>query len=65
MTESYYGLRTAYTTTVGEDDLVISSDNVFALSWGLRPVVSISAKLLDISNASTDGSSASKAWNIK
>ncbi len=62
---AYYGLRTAYTTYVYGYYSVISTGYVGAPSYGLRPVISISANLLDISNSSTDGSSASTAWNIK
>ena len=60
-----YGLRTAYATFVVTYGSVFSTGSVFAPSCGLRPVISISANLLDISNSSTDGSSASTAWNIK
>ena len=59
-----YGLRTAYATYVGGDVSVVSTGYVNVPSWGLRPVICISANLLDISNISTDGS-ASAAWNIK
>ena len=62
---TYYGLRTAYASGVYDCNLLNSSGNVYAPSWGLRPVVSVSAKLLDTLNASTNGSSTSKAWNIK
>ncbi len=62
---AYYGLRTAFTFNVYGRSSLSSLGGVGAPSWGLRPVVSISAKLLDISNVSTDGSSASAAWNIK
>ena len=62
---AYYGVRTTYTTTVEVYASVNSAGGVSSPSYGLRPVISISAKLLDISNISTDGSSASKAWNIK
>ena len=60
----YYGLRVAYTTTVTGDGSVISAGYAGVLSWGLRPIISISANLLDISNISTDGS-ALAAWNIR
>ena len=60
-----YGLRTAWTTLVDASSSVFSTGRVNAPSWGLRPVVSISAKLIDVDNTSTDGTSALKAWNIK
>ena len=60
-----YGLRTAWTTYVGESYSVFSTGYVGAPSNGLRPVVFISAKLIDVDNTSTDGTSALKAWNIK
>ena len=60
-----YGLRTAHATITDADSSVYSAGDVRAPSYGLRPVISISANLLDISNSSTDGSSASTAWNIK
>ena len=60
-----YGLRVAYANFVGTGTLVTSAGGVNALAYGLRPVISISANLLDISNSSTDGASASTAWNIK
>ena len=59
-----YGLRTAYATGISGDYPISSIGAVRAPSWGLRPVISISANLLDVSNTSTDGS-ASSAWNIK
>ncbi len=36
-----------------------------AARYGLRPIIELSTKLLDITNTSTDGTSFSKAWNIK
>ena len=60
-----YGLRTAYTTYVYDHALFYSNGVADRHSYGLRPVVSISAKLLEVSDTSTDGASASTAWNIK
>ena len=62
---AYYGLRTACTANVYENGSAASAGNVGTPSCGLRPVVSISAKLIDVGNTSTDGTSALKAWNIK
>ncbi len=63
--DARYGLRAAYTTNVYVYSSVHSTGYVNSPSWGLRPVVSISAKLIDVGNTSTDGTSALKAWNIK
>ena len=61
---TYYGLRTAYATFVRTHYSISSTGNVLTPSFGLRPIISISANLLDISNISTDGS-ALAAWNIR
>ena len=60
-----YGLRAACASGVGVFLSLYSNGYVNGYSSGLRPVISISAKLLDVSNTSTDGSSASQAWNIR
>ena len=60
-----YGLRTAYTTRVSANSSVSSTGNVYAPSWGFRPVVSISSKLLNLEEAGKNGETASSAWNIK
>ena len=62
---TYYGLYTAYSFSVNASASIDSNSHWYAPSCGLRPVIQISANLLDVSNSSTDGSSASKAWNIK
>ncbi len=62
---AYYGLRAAYATFVSANHSVYSACSANTPSCGLRPVVSISAKLIDVGNTSTDGTSALKAWNIK
>ena len=62
---THYGLRVAYAVFVDGYHLVHSTGNVNEPSWGLRPIIFISANLLDVSNTLTDGSSASTAWNIK
>ena len=61
---AYYGLRAAYTTDVRSYS-VYSTGDVGTPSWGLRPVVSISSKLLNLEEAGKDGETASSAWNIK
>ena len=60
-----YGLHTAYVNRVDIYNLMRSTGYQNTPSFGLRPVISISAKLIDVSNTSTDGTSALKAWNIK
>ena len=60
-----YGLHTAYVNRVDIYNLMRSTGYQNTPSFGLRPVISISANLLDVSNTSTDGSFASTAWNIK
>ena len=59
-----FGLRAAYSGNMNGDRLYYSSGDVGAPSFGLRPVVEFSAKLLDIADTSKDGSS-SAPWNIK
>ena len=61
----FYGIRILYSTDVHHHDLVLSNGENVGSSYGLRPVVSISAKLIDVGDTSTDGTSALKAWNIK
>ena len=63
-----YGLRATYATDstyVHGNNSASSTVIMSAPSYGLRPIISISANLLDISDTSTDGSSALTAWNIK
>ena len=60
-----YGLRNTYSTEVHDNNVFNSSGVHRTLAYGIYPIVQINANLLDISNISTDGSSASKAWNIK
>ena len=61
----HYGLRAACTTSIDTIYSIISAGQTLKPAYGLRPVIQLSANLLDISNTSTDGSSASTAWNIK
>ena len=61
----HYCLCATFITDVYAGVTVSSTGEAYATLYGLRPVISISANLLDISNSSTDGSSASAAWNIK
>ena len=60
----YFGMRAAYLGYVNGNGLYNSPGNVNAPSFGLRPVVEFSAKLLDTSDTTKDGSSTSP-WNIK
>ena len=61
----YFGLRTAYSGGVSGHYLYYSTGSVFAPSYGLRPVVSLSSKLLDIADTSKDGQTFESAWEIK
>ena len=49
----------------GGSSLCNSEGTVDAPSWGLRPVVSLSSKLLDIGDESKDGTTVATAWNLK
>ena len=60
-----YGLRAAFTTHVHGYYSVYSTGSVDTPSWGLRPVVSISSKLLNLEETGKGGETASSAWNIK
>ena len=42
-----------------------SSDYSFSFSSGLRPLVSLSSKLIDIAEEGKDGTTIEKAWNLK
>ena len=60
----YFGMRAAYLGYVNGNGLYNSPGNVNAPSFGLRPVVEFSAKLLDTSDTTKDGSQ-SAGWEIK
>ena len=62
-----YGLRSASTTSVGGGSYSVASTGymLFTLLDGLRPVVSLSSKLLDIGDESKDGTTVATAWNLK
>ena len=60
-----YGIRHVRASEIYVNRSTDSKGNKNSPQYGLRPVIFISASLLDISNTSTDGSSASTAWNIK
>ena len=62
---AYYGLRTTYASCVVTGNPVYSTGYVNVPSYGLRPLIQLSAKSLNVTNTLTDGSSVSKAWNIK
>lgn len=64
-TYARFGLRTASATRVHVSDSVISTGNVNTPSWGLRPVISLSSKLLDIGDESKDGTTVATAWNLR
>ena len=60
-----FEMRTAYSGNVNGNNLYNSTGNVNAPSYGLRPVVSLSSKLLDIADTSKDGQTFESAWEIK
>ena len=62
---AYFGLRMAWTTNVDGSYSVMSTGNVGTRSWGLRSVVSLSSKLLDIGDESKDGTTVATAWNLR
>ena len=60
-----FEVRTAYSGNADGYLLYGSAGHVNAPSFGLRPVVSLSSKLLDIADSSKDGQSLGTAWEIK
>ena len=62
---AYFDMRTAYSGSADGYGLCNSAGVVAAPSFGLRPVVSLSSKLLDIADNSKDGQSFGTAWEIK
>ena len=60
-----FGVRLACSGYAGGRSLCHSTAYAVAPAYGLRPVVSLSSKLLDVANASSDGLSSGTAWNIK
>ena len=63
--ECVYGMRHVRASEVYVNRSTDSKGNKNSPQYGLRPVIFMSANLLDVSNTSTDGSFASTAWNIK
>ena len=59
-----YGLFNCFNGSTGTRSLFSSYGGRVIPSDGLRPLIQLSAKSLDMTSASTDGTS-SKAWNIK
>ena len=64
-TYARFGLRTACSAYVNESNSFSSTGYADAPSWGLRPVVSLSSKLLDIGDESKDGTTVATAWNLR
>ena len=60
-----FEMRTASSGGVNGYYLYYSTGYVDAPSYGLRPVVSLSSKLLDIADTSKDGQTFESAWEIK
>ena len=59
-----YGLFNCFNSSTSTRSLFSSYGGMVTPSDGLRPLIQLSAKSLDMTNALTDGTS-SKAWNIK
>ena len=62
---AYFGMRNANSNNVRGNHLYNSDGNVRTPVFGLRPVVSLSSKLLDIGDESKDGTTVATAWNLK
>ena len=60
-----FGMRGAYSGITDGYALCDSTATTYAPAYGLRPVVSLSSKLLDIADTSSDGQTSESAWNIK
>ena len=60
-----FGMRYTGSSYVSGTELYNSGGGVYASSGGLRPVVSLSSKLLDIGDESKDGTTVATAWNLK
>ena len=62
---AYFYMRSASSSDVDGYDLYDSYGYVNMSSYGLRPVVSLGSKLLDIGDESKDGTTVATAWNLK
>ena len=60
-----YGLRMVSSEKLSTDNVASSAGAEHEVFGGLHPIIQLAANSLDVSNTSTDGSSALKAWNIK
>ena len=55
----------ASSSVMGGPSLLDSYGNTISFSFGLHPVVSLSSKLINTSEAGKDGTTIEKAWNLK
>ena len=62
---AYFGVRRAYSGYMNGWHMCYTGGYTGALAYGLRPVISLSSKLLDIADTSSDGQTSESAWNIK
>ena len=58
-------VRGASSSHVDGDVLFISIGSAYSYSCGLHPLVSLSSKLIDITEEGKDGTTVDKAWNLK
>ncbi len=61
----YYGIFAANTTNICSISSYHSTGAFDVPTFGFHPIIILSARRLNVNNSSTDGSSASTAWNIK
>ncbi len=60
-----FSVRYTLSSTVGVNNLCYSGGNAYSLAYGLRPLVSLNANLIDITTEGKDGTTIGKAWNLK
>ena len=62
---AYFLVRYANSSNVYGYHLYISGGNANSNAYGLRPLVSLSSKLIDIAEEGKDGTTVDKAWSLK
>ena len=60
-----FSVRYAYSSGVYGYYLSSSGGGTYSHAYGLRPLVSLSSKLIDIAEEGKDGTTIEKAWNLK
>ena len=63
-TYSFYGIRPVSANYVGVRNLINSNGRTDVYSYGLYPIILLSAQNLDVTSTLNDGTSL-KVWNIK